>query len=110
MQRIPGKSPQVLLGRLTVRGVFHGGDQASGLKLTKDVILANMDTIYEVHLKAAEIELELAYRAEDLHHIRNRSQDIMKWLEDPLLPTPLKETCEKLYKNVNKYLRKAGGI
>jgi competence protein ComEA len=80
-----------------------------GLKLTKDVILANMDTIYEVHLKAAEVELEMAYRAGDLDHIRSRLQDIRNWLEDPLLPAPLTETCEKLYRKVNGYLQRASG-
>jgi hypothetical protein len=67
-----------------------------GLKITKDVIIKNYEKICEAHLKAAEIELEIAKDIGDYEHIKNRLRNIKDWCEDPLEPPQFKNRCEEL--------------
>ena len=75
-----------------------------GLKITKDIIVNNIDTVYEDHLIAAEVELYIAYKLGALSHIRNRIRDIENWLEDPLLPKKLYDRCYELLKKAKNWV------
>lgn len=68
-----------------------------GLGLGKDVIIKHNDPVYEAHLKAAEVEIELAIALKDNSHIRYRLDHIKSWCKDPLLPKRLRHRCQTLY-------------
>ena len=74
-----------------------------GLSITKDVIVKNIDTVYNAHLIATEVELYIAYKHDALKHIRNRIKNIESWLEDPLLPKGLYNKCYELLKKSKKW-------
>lgn len=67
-----------------------------GLSITKDVILKNPDRVYEAHLSAFEVELELAKDTHNRGHIQARLKDVRSWCEDPFLPSRLKARCRML--------------
>jgi len=75
-----------------------------GLTLTKDVIVNNAQKVDDAHLKATEVELEIAASLGDLKHIRDRLDDIRMWMEDTSV-TPgdrrrYREMWERLSKNL----------
>ncbi len=74
-----------------------------GLRITKNVIIKNVDTVYEAHLIATDVELTVAYEAKALQYLKNRRRDIESWLEDPLLPQRLYSRCEDLLQKVKKW-------
>lgn len=67
-----------------------------GLALTKDVIMRNLNKVDDAHLKAVEIELQLAKSTKDVEHIRDRLEDIKTWIEDPSVTPKNKESYRKL--------------
>ena len=67
-----------------------------GLKITKDVIVKNYELVYEAHLIATEIELEIASLNGNIGHIKNRLLHIQSWLEGPNLPKHLFKKCKQL--------------
>lgn len=75
-----------------------------GIPVTKDVIRRRPDLIYEAHLKAFEVELQLAEGLRDWSHIRGRLLDVQSWLEDPLLPPKARPRCEDLLKRTKELL------
>lgn len=54
-----------------------------GLRLTKGVIINNMGKVDNAHLKATEIELDIAESTGNVEHIRDRLKDISVWIKDP---------------------------
>lgn len=57
--------------------------KAMGLRLTKDVIVENMEKVDDAHLEATRVELELAIAVGDLRHVEARMGHLAMWLEDP---------------------------
>jgi len=68
-----------------------------GLRLTKDVIINNLNKVDDAHLKATEIELELAESTKNVEHIRDRLKDIKAWIKDPSVTPENKESYRKLH-------------
>lgn len=68
-----------------------------GLEITKDVIVRNVDRVCEAHLRAAEVEIELARAMGNVAHIRDRLQVFGSWIEDRLVPPELKDEYEQAY-------------
>lgn len=56
-----------------------------GLRITKDVIVRNMETINDAHLAASEAELRIAAATGQVEYVESRSADLESWCEDPLL-------------------------
>jgi len=73
-----------------------------GLKITKDVIIKHHEEVDEAHLKAAEVELEIAKNIGDREHLKKRLGHVKVWCEDPLLPHRLKKRCKELYIKTNR--------
>jgi hypothetical protein len=67
-----------------------------GLRITRDVIVRNIEHVYHAHLKATEIELEIAIAAGDYDHIAERLNVIDDWNNDPMVPASLKKDYERL--------------
>lgn len=65
--------------------------KAMGLKLTKDVIVRNMQKVDDAHLKATQIELELAVSLKASQHISERVDHICMWIEDSSVSAENKE-------------------
>ncbi len=80
-----------------------------GLKLTKDVILKNPTKVDAAHLRAAEIEIEIAERERDYSHIKQRYRHIKGWSEEPNMPESLRAQYADFYRHVTDILRKAAG-
>ena len=76
-----------------------------GLRVTKNVIIENVDSVYDAHLIATEVELAVAYESGDIQHIKNRIGNIESWLEDPLLPKRLHTKCEALLQRAKKFIQ-----
>lgn len=68
-----------------------------GLELTKDVILRNRKAVFEAHLRAAEVEFELALEVGAWDHLRKRLKHARDWCDDPFLPAELRERSHHLY-------------
>lgn len=75
-----------------------------GLKIRKDVLLKNVNEVYEAHLKAAQVEVELAKKMRDYDHIQRRAKAFQSWTEDPLVPPELEDQYEQLYAKVNQVI------
>ena len=57
--------------------------KAMGLRLTKDVIVKNMEKVDDAHLEATKVEMALALSMRDVRHLNERMGDLRMWLEDP---------------------------
>ena len=68
----------------------------AGLKLTKDVILKNLDAVDTAHLVAATVELNLAYKLGDADHLKSRIRNIEQWCIDE----SVSEGNQKKYKEL----------
>ncbi|MDH3365436.1 MAG: hypothetical protein OEM29_05480 [Thermoplasmata archaeon] len=77
-----------------------------GLSLTKDVILENLEKVDDAHLKATEIELELAASTKALRHIRNRLKNIEMWSEDATVTPENKEKYRRMYSKTLRALER----
>ncbi len=77
-----------------------------GLVIDKDVIIKHHRDVYKAHLKAAELELELAKLRDDWSYISRRLKDVEEWCKDPLLPEELIDECKRLYEKALRYLQK----
>ena len=78
-----------------------------GLKLTKDVIIKNPAIVDAAHLRAAEVEIEIAEKERDYSHIQWRYSHIKGWSEDPNVPESLRAEYTDFYRHVAGILRKA---
>ncbi len=65
-----------------------------GLRITKDVIVKNMELINDAHLAASTVEFNVAARDGALDHLRSRYADLRSWCKDPLLTIPQREQYE----------------
>jgi hypothetical protein len=70
--------------------------KAMGLKLTKDVIVKNLQKVDDAHLKATRIELELAILLRNTQHVSERIDNISMWLEDPSVTPESKDQYREL--------------
>ncbi len=76
-----------------------------GLRITKDVIVRNMERINDAHLRATEVELDLAIREERTDYVRSRSRDVASWCEDPLLTPPQRRAYATFRDRIDLWLR-----
>jgi len=67
-----------------------------GLRLTKDVIINNLGKVDDSHLKATEIELDIAESTGNVEHIRDRLKDISAWIKDQSVTPENKARYRKL--------------
>ena len=67
-----------------------------GLALTKDVIVKNMEMVDDAHLKAAQIEIQLAISIKNTQHIKNRIEDIHRWIKDSSVTAENREKYREL--------------
>jgi len=80
-----------------------------GLEITRDVIVRNLERVYEAHLKAAEIEMAIAESMGNYMHIRDRLKAVQDWIEDPLVPPGLRGRYEELYTRVRHTIAHLSG-
>ncbi len=81
-----------------------------GLKLTKDVILKNPETVDTAHMRATEVELEVALSIADVDHVRSRLENIASWIEDPSVSDAHKGELRAIRDKVRKALdERCGG-
>jgi hypothetical protein len=78
--------------------------RAMGLKLTKDVIVKNMQKVDDAHLKAARVEIELAFSLGNTQHVRERIVHVGMWIEDPSVSPGNKEQYRELREKALKTL------
>lgn len=67
-----------------------------GLRITKDVIVRNMETINDAHLAAAQVELRIAAAEGAVAYVESRLADLRGWCEDPLL-TPAQRSSYAVF-------------
>ena len=75
-----------------------------GLKITKDVVVENLEQVYRAHLRAGEVEMEIAQRMGAYEHLRDRLQAVENWVDDPLVPQALKPAYAALFERVRRAL------
>ncbi len=75
-----------------------------GLRITKDVIVRNMERINDAHLRATEVELELAIRDRRTDYVLSRFRDVASWCEDPLLTPAQREAYETFRDRIDRWL------
>ncbi len=80
-----------------------------GLRITRDVILRNMEAINDAHLTAAEAELRIAASEGDRGHVTSRLADLRSWCEDPLLTSAQRERYLAFRDRVADWLAKRAG-
>ena len=78
-----------------------------GLEITGDVIVRNLEEIYEAHLRATEVEMGIALEIGDHGHVRSRLQAVEDWIGDPLMPSRLQAEYDDLYDRLQQVLRGA---
>lgn len=67
-----------------------------GFALTKDVIVKNMEMVDDAHLKAAQIEIQLAISIKNTQHIKDRIEDIHRWTKDSSVTAENREKYREL--------------
>lgn len=67
-----------------------------GLALTKDVIINNLEKVDDAHMKAAEVEFEIAASKNDLTHLLARVANVKMWSEDDTVT----QTNRMLYRDM----------
>ena len=75
-----------------------------GLEITGDVIVRNLEEIYEAHLRATEVEMAIALEIGDLGHVRGRLEALQDWIGDPLIPSRLRAEYDDLYARLQQVL------
>jgi hypothetical protein len=75
-----------------------------GLVLTKHVIVENLQKVDDAHMKAAEVELQLAVSLRDIAHIKERLDDIKAWSEDLSVTPENRDGYRKMYAETLKAL------
>ena len=75
-----------------------------GLALTKDVIINNAEKVDDAHLKATEVELEIAASLGDLGHIGDRLDNIRMWMEDPSVTPGNRKRYREMWERLSKDL------
>lgn len=75
-----------------------------GLRITKDVIVKNLDAVEEAHLRAATVELRVALDLGAFDHVRGRLDDVRAWSEDPTVSEDNKRQYARLYAETKRAL------
>lgn len=75
-----------------------------GLRITKDVIVKNLDAVEEAHLRAATVELGVALDLGAFDHVRGRLDDVRAWSEDPMVSQRHERQYARLYAETRKAL------
>lgn len=75
-----------------------------GLEITRNVIVRNLEEIYEAHLKAAKVEMAIALELGDLGHVRGRLKAVQDWIGDPLMPSRLQAEYDDLHAKLQRVL------
>ncbi len=78
-----------------------------GLRITKDVIVRNMETINDAHLVAAEAELHIAAAEGDVDYVAARFADLGSWCKDPLLTHPQRTAYVAFRDRVTRWIERA---
>ncbi len=71
-----------------------------GYSIDRNTIMKAYPDSYEAHLEAIGVELELAFRNGDTWWLKTRLNDLLSYLEDPLLPVHL---VDKLRNLIGRY-------
>ena len=106
----PNPTPAMLLGTtfLVVHEIVEIAEaKRMGLRITKDVIVRNMEKINDAHLIAAEVEFRVAASEGEARYVETRFADLSSWCEDPLLTGSQRAAYESLRERVGLWLRKA---
>ncbi len=69
----------------------------TGLTMTRDVIVRNLEQVYAAHLRAMEVEMALAAAEGDTVHMRERIPLFEDWDEDSLMPDSLRNRYQELH-------------
>jgi hypothetical protein len=77
----------------------------TGIALTKDVIVANLELVDEAHFKATEVELEIAFALGNTDHVIDRLQDVRAWGEDPLTKPAMRQAYAAMSDRAERALR-----
>lgn len=77
-----------------------------GLRLTKKVIVNNLEAVDRAHLEAAKTELAIAAKIRAAEHLRGRIPDILSWISDPSVTKEQKWEYQKLLADTRKSLAK----
>ncbi len=78
-----------------------------GLRITKDVIVRNMETINDAHLAAAQVELRIAAAEGAVAYVESRLADLRGWCEDPLLTLAQRSAHEAFRDRVARWVEAA---
>ena len=62
----------------------------------KDVIISNLELVDKAHLKAARIEIEIAYAMKNRAHIAEMINAIGNWSKDPLVEPEMRARYAKM--------------
>lgn len=65
----------------------------------KDVIISNLRLVDRAHLKAAQIEMEIAYAMKNRAHIAEMIHAIGNWSKDPLVEPEMRERYAKMHQD-----------
>ena len=71
-----------------------------GIALTKNAIVDNIEKVDDAHLKAAEVELQIAASLGDARHLRWRLEHIRIWSEDPSVTPSNRERYKEMLAKV----------
>lgn len=63
----------------------------------KDVIISNLELVDRAHLKAARIEMEIAYAMKNRTHLAERIDDISNWSKDPSVEPEMRAKYAKMH-------------
>jgi hypothetical protein len=76
-----------------------------GLDMSKkDVIISNLELVDRAHLKAAQIEIEIAYAMKNRAHLAERVHDIGNWSKDPLVELEMRASYSKMHKEAKRMI------
>lgn len=106
----PNPSPAELLDApfLVVHEIVEIAEvRRMGLGLTKDVIVKHMDRINDAHLRAAEVEFDIALREGRRAYARSRFRDLVGWCRDPLLTAAQRAAYEAFRQRIDEMMRAA---
>lgn len=76
-----------------------------GLPLTRDVITKNLNKVDDAHIKAVQVELQLAESTKNTEHIRERLADVESWVKDPSITPENREAYKRLHTRYARVLR-----
>ncbi len=76
-----------------------------GLRITKDVIVRNMERINDAHLRATDVELDIAIHEGRTDYVRSRFLDLRCWSRDPLLTPSQRKAYEAFRDRIEAWLR-----